>query len=269
MTSRGLGQLRSLLADEIADLPDEDLEDALGAEVAYQLEDLAGIARTVGKHVKKAGPGALQGAVTGFLTGGPMGAALGAAAGAAQPYLGKAGSTAQPSPVAAPQSPPVGAAPQASGAGNTAVANPAALQLLLTMLRPEVTDALLAMALGRRGAQTVPVGERDVPVAAFSNLIQSLAERASVDHHTSRRAGPYVPGHKTAIPRYLAGHVTRAELASPEGRADALLRLLADAGDDAEGALAEGDIEEDDERWLDEEAEALDLAEIDRLGGID
>ena len=157
------------------------------------LESVSSAFHAVRQQVQQAAPGALKGAATGFMMGGPMGALAGAAAGGL-----------------------------ASATTKTGVANPAALELLLTLLRPEVVDALIAMVLGRAGARSVPVAGTQVPVAAVTNLIQSLAEHASATHHAMRPRG--------GTPRYLGDALQRGEdIASQDVRANALLALVHEA----------------------------------------
>ena len=47
-----MGELRSGLTEKAADLSDEGLDDARGAGLATELEDLASIARTVGHDAR-------------------------------------------------------------------------------------------------------------------------------------------------------------------------------------------------------------------------
>lgn len=199
------------------------IDRVLGPDLADDLEDIASIARTVGAHVKQVAPGALQGAAKGFLVAGPAGALVGGLGGglASAGVLGGA--------------PAVAAQP---------IANPAALQLLLTLLRPEVVEALIAMVLGRNGARGVEIAGQAVPTAAVTNLIQSLAEAASATHHASRA--------HDGVPRYLADARARGEdITAPEVRSLAVLELIHDAWDE--------DLDEELDEDLDEELEAEDI----------
>lgn len=214
----GFEHLRESLDDELWDADDEDILDELvDAEL---LEDVAGALRAAGRvaHVaggelQARGPGALRGAVSGMLVGGPAGAAVGAIGGA----------------VGAPKRGGMiaGAAPVG---GDSAAA---AASLLLAMLRPEVIQALVALAAGQAGAAAVPVAGVAVPVAAFANMIESLAAAAGRGHTPVRALG---------IADYLreAAH-EGFDIRSAPVKAGALLTLLADAAeDDAE------DYDEDD-----------------------
>jgi hypothetical protein len=226
--------VREVLSERLADAPASRIDHRLGPELAEGLDDIARIARAAAPYLQKAAPGILQGAATGFLTGGPIGALVGGAAG------GVSSLGARPAPGVSPQAPQAGA--------NPAVANPAALQLVATLLRPEVIDALMAMALGAQGAKQVPIAGANVPVGQVANLIQSLAERAVASHPPTE-----------AIPAYLADAAVRGEnIAMPHVRADALHALVREAWE------ADESFGED----IDEEAEARDLEDIYRLGGL-
>lgn len=219
--------LRESLSWELAGAPSRQIDRVLGRDVAEDLEDLSGIARSVAPQIAKAAPGALKGAATGFAMGGPVGALAGGIAG------GIAGSG------AIPGANRNGRTPASSNQGQpaTSVANPAALQLLLTLLRPEVVEALIAMVVGRHGSRGVEIAGQAVPVAAVTNLIQSLAEAASAAHHTM--------GGRRGVPRYLSDARRRGEdISASEVRTAALLELVHDAWDDD---IAEADHSIDDE----------------------
>jgi hypothetical protein len=235
----GYGGLREALSRELAAASTHRIKRAIGAELADDLEDLSGALKTVGSHVAKAAPGALKGAATGFLMGGPAGALAGAAAGG----LSSSG---------------VLSGRQGAVPGQGAIANPAALELLLTVLRPEVVDALIALALGNHGARAVPIAGTPVPVGAVTSLIQSLAEQASATHHASNP--------RMGMPRYLTEAMRRGhDIGSASVRAEAVLTLVHDAWDDDVDEAYDEEFADD----IDEAAEAEDLADIYRLGGYD
>ncbi len=190
-----------------------------------QLIDSAGQwASVVGQHLQKAAPGAIQGALTGFMSGGPVGAVAGAAMGGASAYL----------------KPGAGAA-GASAASGGGAANPAALQLLAALLRPEVLQALGAMSAGASGAQQISVAGQPVPVAAFANMLASVAGQAAFNHHAATPS----PG----------------AAAQPSVRAEELLSLLAEAAADDE---ADDELDDHDAAF-DAWAEAADLADLELL----
>lgn len=214
----GFEHLREALDDELWDADDEDIFEKI--DEAELLEDVAGALRAAGKTAQVAsgviqarGPDVLRGAVTGMLVGGPAGAAAGAIGGAA----GVSGRG--------------GVALGAPAAPDSAVA---AASLLLAMLRPEVVQALVALAAGQAGVSTVPVAGVQVPIAAFANMIESLAATAGRAH-----AAPAL-----GIADYLreAAH-EGLDIRSAPVKAFALLTLLADA--------AEDDAEDDDDRYED------------------
>ena len=192
------------------------------------VESAGSWAKVVGKELQAAAPGAIQGALSGFMAGGPYGAALGAVAGG----VGSA--------VASHRSPP------ASGAasGDT---NVAAVQLLAALLRPEVVRALGAMAMGPSSAPaSISVAGTQVPIAAFANMISSLAGAAASQHHMQ---APPTAG----VPTYLAGHAA----ATPQQRAEVLLSLLHEA------ATETYDEDDESEDW-DDEAEQWNEALMDQ-----
>jgi hypothetical protein len=227
------------LSPQLADAPSRRIDRVIGPDLAEDLESVSSMVRTVGGALQQHGPGILKGAATGFLAGGPAGALVGGIGGGLSsagvlPGAGAAPAGAQPLAVA-----PVPGQP---------IANPAALQLLLTILRPEIVEALIAMALGRHGARGVEIAGQAVPVAAVSNLIHSLAEVASASHHAMRP--------QNGVPRYLAPARMRGEdISSPEVRATALLELIHDAWDED---IDEGVDEDFDEHFDEDVDESID-----------
>lgn len=249
-------ELRESLSWRLAEAPSERIDRLLGRDVAEDLGDLAGAIRNVAPYLAKAAPGALKGAATGFMVGGPVGAVAGgvggglagiAGAGPAAPTSAAQAAVPQPGGPAG-VAPAVVAQPGAAQATapqpGSAIANPAALQLLLTLFRPEVVEALIAMVLGRNGAPGVEVAGRAVPVGAVTNLIQSLSEAASASHHASVRS--------SGTPRYLSEALRRGEdVAAPGVRSAALLELIHDAWDDDIAAASEAPDEDLDEEFDD------------------
>lgn len=211
MSVERIRHLRDALSEELAVAPAHRIGRALGGRLALDLDGVMGVARAAGRRVQQAAPGILHGAATGFVAGGPAGAVVGGALGAA----GAAGSS------------PPGAAPvAASGRPAPPIANPAALELLLAVLRPEIVEALMALALGGNGARWVPVAGVPVPVTTAAHLVKSLAEQAAAAH-------PARP--LTRVPRYLAeAHARGQDLASPAVRAESLRALLRESASDVE-----------------------------------
>lgn len=214
-------------------------------EALLLIENAGQWAKMVGRELQTIAPGAIQGALTGLVTGGPAGAAMGAVAGGVGARLG---STAR-----APGQPANLAGSPVAGS----VANPAALQLLAALLRPEVIQALGAMSLGAAGVAHVPVAGQQVPVAAFANLLSTIAGQAAFAHHAT--TAPASPA------RYGAG----SQASSPQVRAESLLRLLAEAeawdASNETDADTDADAEDDADGEVDHWAEEADLADIDRL----
>lgn len=177
--------------------------------------------------------------------GGPAGAVAGGLGGGlASAGLIGGGQGAQASGQTAPTAATQTGAPQTAAPTNSSIANPAALQLLLTLFRPEVVEALIAMVLGRNGASGVQIAGRAVPVAAVSNLIQSLSEAASASHYAS--------GARSGTPRYLSEARGRGEdISASEVRSAALLELIHEAWD-SDIAEASHPVDE----YLDEDIDA-------------
>jgi hypothetical protein len=100
--------------------------------------------------------------------------------------------------------------------------SPPAAQLLQTIFRPEVLQALMAMVLGQAGRPNIPVGATQVPVGAFANLVRELADRAAAEYN----AGAATP--REDIPAYLQDFLgeARHDPATPSGRAARLFEVL-------------------------------------------
>jgi hypothetical protein len=103
---------------------------------------------------------------------------------------------------------------------------------LNVLYRPEILSALIAMILGSNGSGHVPVGDTEVPVGAFANLLAVLAQQAGYE------SGGQAPEGSEPVPRYLLGEggQLKCDIAVPEYRAQVLWELLqAEApGDDWE-----------------------------------
>ncbi|MGL5859345.1 MAG: hypothetical protein ACRC35_13250 [Angustibacter sp.] len=219
---------------------------------------VGGIGRTVGKAVTAAAPvvaKAAPGAISGALSGAPLGPAgiiAGATAGGLSGALAPTPRRVVSGVVPSGQMPgglrgPAGAAPGAAVA-----------QLLAALASPTVQHALTSMMLGSAGARSVPAaGGGPVPLAAITNLLGSLAVRASAqwqevapppdgDLVAGPSAGPVASpvvglyagpvASPTASPDPVAAPVAlrtprEPDLANPQARADVLLdRLLAVPG---------------------------------------
>jgi hypothetical protein len=112
-------------------------------------------------------------------------------------------------------------APQMAGA------QPAAAQLLQTIFRPEVLQALIAMLMGQAGRQNIPVGPANtpVPLGAFTNMLGVMANQASAEYNAT------VGANGETIPRYLRDFTGEVEsdIAVPEYRARVLFEMLQEA----------------------------------------
>lgn len=261
-------EIRGVLAPEYRDLPDESVEaiveSSLGAVDADALEDFLGSLKKVGKSIAKAAPSVLPvvGTVAGTAFGGPLGATLGGALGkAAGGAIGgaaaggggrrrdaKRGRTGRGRGLAGALAGRGAALPPSLGAA-AGKGSPAAQQLLSIINRPEIVQALMAMALGPAGRTHIPVGGGEpadpgapaepptpVPVGAIANVIGTLANQAGSDLNAAE------PPQGESVPSYLLGESGEflVDPAVPEERARLVLELL-------NGALPESD-ESDDYR---------------------
>ena len=219
--------LREALAPHYRNWPGEDIE-ALFESYNLSAEDMEGFFDTlkdIGKAVVNVAPSILPvaGTVVGTAFGGPVGGALGGALGnLAGGAISQATAPRQPSPTApSPQGIPsisqIPGVPQAPPG-----AAPASGQLLQTMLRPEMIQALMQMLLGQLGSSNVKVGSTPVPVGAFTNLLGTLANQTQAEYNMAN------PSAREGIPQYLRNYAGEAsgDPAIAEQRAEALLELL-------------------------------------------
>jgi hypothetical protein len=107
--------------------------------------------------------------------------------------------------------PPVPAKPAVAGG------SAAATKALVCSQQPDVLKALLALALGERGATSV----RGVPIGAIMNMLSTIFANAAADADELLEVGDRPPA-------YLldADGSWRADPASPSARADALYASL-------------------------------------------
>jgi len=285
-TDTRYGNLRDNVSAELAGLSDQRLAEAL-AERNIDAEAMEGFLSDIGKIARKVAPSVLPaaGRLVGGFFGGPAGAAIGGKLGsfaggaisgrrpvipvrprfiprrpfAPTPIIPAIVPTAPPpivqvAPVAPtfdpniqPAAPPpaIEPAPEPIGAG---VGSPAASQLLQTITRPEVIQALTSMALGSAGNTDVPVNDTSVPVNAFTNLIGVLANQAEAEYSESMARVA------SGMPEYMVGESGEAlgDPAVEEDRARALYGLLSheqaegqfEFAEYGEGELTEGEFAE-------------------------
>jgi hypothetical protein len=223
--------VRELLSSEHSHVTHDELENVLasafGNPGVNDVEDFIDTLGQVGAGILRALPAVLP--VVGSLLG-PVGTVAGgiagasAAAGASVSKRGPArvkpsrrGRTSQPPPVG-----PAGAT--------------AALQLLALLFRPEVHQALIAMALGDVGRRSIRVNDTPVLLAAFPNLLAVLAQQAALEYDAA------VEPAENAIPRYLLDEEGNpaCDPVVPEERATRLWNLLHNDKDDADEMFANG-----------------------------
>jgi hypothetical protein len=133
---------------------------------------------------------------------------------------GLLGSTPTPVPATAP-SPGVAPAPAPIPGVAAPIGGAAAGQLLNLFAQPQMLQALMAMMLGPLGTQSVQVGKTPVPVGAFSNLVGTLANRASTE-------ALGLPSESEDVPEYLTteGGQLRCDVGDSGARAGVLWELL-------------------------------------------
>ena len=238
------------------------VEAALGGASAEDVEDFLGTLKQIGTGIVQALPAVLPivgtavGGPIGGVVGGAAGAALGAATAAAKPGSPPQG---MPPPAPRPQPPqqlpappPPGMPPPASASPiapplstpppgvpgpplrppppptpqspppASAVGSLAAAQLLALLFRPELLDALIAMAMGPAGRRSVVVGDVPVPPGAFTNLLGTLAGEAAAQYNAS------IDNAAEPVPRYLldAEGMPRCDVTDPRERAEVLWETL-------------------------------------------
>lgn len=260
--------LRLHVNENLAGLPDHALAEAL-ADHNIDAEAMEGFFDDLGKFAARAAPAVLPiaGKVIGGIYGGPAGAAIGGQLGS---LAGGAISSATGQRPAAPPrvAPPRAAPPPALGRATRVVAppapapapiaagggSPAAGQLLHTIMRPEVLQAIGSMAMGSSGRSEVPVNGTGVPVSAFSNLLSVLAGLAGSEY------GESMARFESAVPEYMRGESgeARGDPAVEEDRARALYELLSEQESESESEAEWTEYEGETES----EADAAELLEL-------
>lgn len=253
--------LRSNLSPNVAAMPDHRLEALLerhGMDAEAMegwLDDLGKIAANVGKTVLKAAPSVLPvaGKVIGTVVGGPVGASLGGALGSVA--SGALGTVAGQTP----------SAPSASSSSGS----PAAGQMLQTIFKPEMMQALASMALGPLGKPNVQVGGCPVPVTAFANLLKVFGEQMESEYNAALAAST------TGVPKYMQDYAgePKGDPAVAQHRAEALYELLESSGSESaseqESSEIAGAVEyeqaENESEALQLECDAIEAAEIQEL----
>src|SRR4051794_1461495 len=182
--SRLAPQYRALPEDQVESLLEGMFGEGFGLAAAEGFFDdigrtLSGAARSAAPVLQRALPGVVSGAMSGAALG-PWGMLGGALLGGVGSALGGGGGAAPhpgaPAPAAGAPGPAAGA-PGLGGGPTGAVA-----QLLGALGSPTVQQALGSMFLGQAGARTVPTpGGNQLPVAAITNLLGMLSNRASAE----------------------------------------------------------------------------------------
>ena len=176
-------QLRTLPTDQVEAILHEAFGEGFGLEAAEGFFDdigstLSAAARAAAPVVQRALPGIVSGAAGGAALG-PMGMLGGALLGGVGSALGGGQ---PPAGAAAPAAPGIAQAPAGRPAAAPSGPTAAVAQLLAVLGSPTVQQALNAMMLGGAGARTVAgTTGSQLPVAAITNLLGTLAGRASAE----------------------------------------------------------------------------------------
>lgn len=98
-------------------------------------------------------------------------------------------------------------------------------QLLGVLSRPEVVEAISAMAIGRLGRQHIMIESTPVPVAAFATMLGELATRAAEAHNR------FTDSYSESVPSYLMDDSGEflCDVTSPSQRAAVLMERLREA----------------------------------------
>lgn len=244
--------LRASLRADRQFMASGDLEDVAWTELGLPAEDVEDFLSSLASFGQRALPGVVQGATTGAALG-PWGALIGGIGGGLASGLTGSGGPAAPRPaqppvaVRPPQPAPV-VQPPAAPVPPAQPALPAngASALLGLLSRPEVMQALTALALGNQGTTQVAVGNTQVPTAAVANLVSQLAAQSAASANAAPRESD------ESIPAYLIGADGECcvDVSCPRQRAAALHELFLES---AEDLFDEGEpYESDDEDYADE-----------------
>jgi hypothetical protein len=195
----------------------------------------------------------LVGTAVGTAYGGPVGAAIGSQLGQ---IAGQAVAGAQPKQQAQAITSPGTQAASGAPIEPTATVNKAAGQLLHVTQNPAFLTSLLSLVMGSQGRTSVPVAGKDVPVAAFMNLVSTLAGQAAQGAPMTSQ-----PTEEESIPSYLTDAEGRplVDPVDPVQRADVLMKLLQEDAERqwiAHQSSVEAGEEDQSDRWEEGPCEA-------------
>lgn len=237
--------LREALAADYAGLAPEAIEQIVehlypGAD-PVDVEGFFSTLKKVGKAAAKFGQKALPGVISGATSGaalGPFGALAGGLAGgvlsAATGGGRKSGGLPTRLPSRAALAGLASAAPGIGRAVSGLASSPAAAQLLRVVNRPEIGQALQALAMGGAGRKNVNVGGMSIPTGAITTALRGLLERVETELH-ERTAGD-----SSGTPLYLLGNDGEfaVDPTDEQARGERVIELLARA-EAAEGIARE------------------------------
>ncbi len=263
---RAMGPDRLLLSDPaLEQLIERVFPDTDPSDVEDFMQTVQRFGKDAAPLAQRALPGVIQGATTGASVGGPWGALAGGVIGG----VGSLAGGAPKGPTATnPPSARVGGTAEPGVVGSSALpatGQAAIAQLLALLSRPETMQALAALLMPGIGRPTIPLGNAQVPPAAFANAIAELASVGAMDVETVPDAAEHL---------YDNHGVPRGDLANPSARAAILLsdvasvslREMRGAHDASDDDYEESDDVESD--WAEDEPEtdALDAYESARRG---
>lgn len=270
IASLGFEETAKILATEHREMSPRQIESMLkrnlGGTSLEQMEDFLNVMKDIGNVMVKALPAVLPIVGSAF---GPVGTAVGAAAGA---VVGGATQAAnkkkQPSK---PRSQTKPAAKSSVSSNQPSINQPSisatasnstnsAAQLLNVLMRPEVLQSIMAMMLGKDGTKEIKVGDQNVPVDAFANLLAVMANNMAAQYNTISQPD------EESIPNYLmdSNGEFKCDIAVPEQRATALLEILHESTQASPSIVSNNSIYEW-EHWksmVEQEYDELDLEDI-------
>lgn len=245
-----LEHVRGIVHPSLRRLPDAALAETLEA-YGVDAEAMESWFKDIGKIAAKVAPSVLPiaGNVLGGVIGGPIGAQLGGQLGS---FAGGAITSATSPKGAAPVGGNVPRAPGPLAGAVPTGGSPAAGQLLQTIARPEVMRAVASMAMGPAGKPSIPVGQTDVPVSAFGNLLSVLTSRAEAEYAEAQALS------RESVPEYLRSYDGEAigDPAVGEQRASALLCVLSREAE-REALEAASEFESESETESESESEGM------------
>jgi hypothetical protein len=244
-------EIRGTLAEELQDLAPEQIEEIF-AHLGAPADVVEDFLSDIGRGISRALPYATQ-ALPGMIQGAASGASLGVPGMIAGAAMGGIGSLSGPAPVTRPSAPSApgpavtvpSITPPAGADGSSSAA-----QLLLLLANPEVVRALMALALGPAGRQTLTIGGRNVPVTEIAGMLSVLSgAAASTSSRPAAAAQPAEDSEEDEVPAAVDVEArNRADLIAELLHQEALATLPPRAWPES-WDLSEAEYEESDEPY--------------------